>query len=74
MTPFCQPWSVHWQAADVEKAGFSESISGLDIDFRDPDGKVTRVRVFELRAHGRGQIDFAIVVEEEVWVEAPSSV
>lgn len=71
MTPFCQPWGVQWQTANVEKTGFSESISGLDVDFRDPDGKVTGVRVFELRAHGCGQVDFAIIVEEEVWVESP---
>lgn len=74
MTPFRQPWSVQRQAADVEKTRFGKRIPSLNVDFGDPDGKITRVRVFELRAHCCGQIGFAIVIEEEVRVKAPSGV
>lgn len=74
MTPFRQPWGVQRQAADVEKTRFGKRIPSLNVDFGDPDGKITRVRVFELRAHCCGQIGFAIVIEEEVRVKAPSGV
>lgn len=74
MAPFRQSRGVQRQTADVEKTGFGQRISGLEVDLRHPDGEVTGVGVFELGAHGRGQVCLAVVVEEEVRVEAPSGV
>lgn len=74
MAPLRQPRGVQRQTADVEQTGFTQRVSGLEVDLGDPDGEVAGVRVFELRAHCGGQVGLAVVVEEEVRIEAPSSV
>lgn len=74
MAPLRQPRGVQRQTADVEQTGFTQRVSGLEVDLGDPDGEVAGVGVFELRAHCGGEVGLAVVVEEEVRIEAPSGV
>lgn len=52
----------------VKNSGVVHRVASLDVNLRDPVCKVTVLDEFR---EGGSQIDFPVIVKEEVWIETP---